>query len=237
LPGFAPHAIAVHALALLLALNRKIPQTLGRVSQGDFTTDGLMGFNLHEKTIGIIGLGRIGSTFARIMLGFGCRIIAFDPLKRTDSTIEDIMFLSLKELFKQSDIISLHCDQNELSSGIVSWKALKTVKPNLILINTARGKLVDTAAVLDALKEHKISGYGADVYENDEAVFLHKFGSIEKIKDPLLMSLIQQPGVIITPHIGYLTFDAMQQAARTIINELTYYESRCTNEPFDQLMI
>jgi len=130
----------------------------------------------------------------------------------------------------------LHCDQNEFSSGIVSRTALKSVKPNLILINTARGKLVDTKAVLEALKEHRISGYGADVYENEENTFYHKFDSIDAIRDPLLISLIQQPGVLLTPHLGFLTMEAMQQVARTVINELTYYES-LNNGSGDQLMV
>jgi D-lactate dehydrogenase len=236
LAGFAPHAIAEHAVALLLSLNRRIPQAYERVNQGDFSAEGLMGFNLYRKTVGIIGLGRIGSTFAGIVHGFGCKVIAFDPLKKADSAIEDITFVSLKELFKQSDIISLHCDQNELSSGIISREALKSAKPDLILINTARGELVDTEAVLDALKEHRISGYGADVYANEGNVFYHKFNSLEDVNDPLLASLIRQPGVLLTPHIGFLTAEAMQQVARTVINELTYYEN-LTNGTADQLII
>lgn len=236
LPGFAPHAIAEHAVALLLSLNRRIPQAFERINQGYFSVEGLMGFNLCKKTVGIIGLGRIGSTFARIMLGFGCKIIAFDPLKRVDPTIEDITFVPLKELFKQSDIISLHCEQNEISSGIISRAALQSVRPNLILINTAGGELVDTEAVLNALKEHRISGYGADVYANEKNVFYHKFDSLEEVNDTLLISLIRQPGVLLTPHIGFLTSEAMHQVARTVINELTYFEN-LTNGTADQLII
>lgn len=236
LPGFAPHAIAEHAVALLLSLNRKTPQTFERVQQGDLSVEGLMGFNLFEKTVGVIGMGRIGRTFARIMLGFGCKVIAYDEVKNNGSIAEGVAYVSLKELFKQSDIISLHCDLNESNSGIVSRTALKSVKPNLILINTARGKLVDTKAVLDALKDHRISGYGADVYENEEDAFYHKFGSLDKINDPLLVSLIRQPGVLLTPHLGFLTFEAMQQVARTVINELTYYENQ-NNGSADRLII
>jgi D-lactate dehydrogenase len=236
LPGFSPHAVAEHAVALLLSLNRKISEAFERVRQGDFSVDGLMGFNLCGKTVGVIGMGRIGGAFARIMLGFGCKVMAFDASKKIDLNTEGISYVSLKEIFKQSDIISLHCDLNTLSSELVNRATLKSVKPNLILINTARGKLVDTKAVLDALKEHRISGYGADVYENEAKTFYHKFGSLDKVNDPLLTSLIQQPGVVLTPHIGFLTTEAMQQLARTVINELTYYESQ-TDGSSDRLMI
>lgn len=236
LPGFAPHAIAEHAVALLLSLNRKIPQTFERVHQGDLSVDGLMGFNLCKKIVGVIGMGRIGSVFARIMVGFGCKVIAFDPKKSTDATNEDVTFVSLKELFKQSDIISLHCDQNEFNLRIISRTALQSAKPNLILINTARGKLVDTRAILDALKEKRISGYGADVYENEENTFHHKFELLDTVSDSLLVSLIRQPGVLLTPHVGFLTMEAMQQVACTVINELTYYES-LNNGSGDRLMI
>lgn len=236
LPGFAPHAIAEHAVALLLSLNRKIPQISERVHQGDFSVENIMGSNFCGKTVGIIGMGRIGNAFARIMLGFGCKVIAFDSEKKTDSNTGWVTHVPLKELFKQSDIISIHCNLNEFSSEIVDRAALLSVKPNLILINTARGKLVDTRAVLDALKEHRIRGYGADVYENEGNIFYHKFDSLDAINDPLLASLIRQPGVLLTPHVGFLTAEAMQQVARTVINELTYYEN-LTNGSSDRLII
>jgi D-lactate dehydrogenase len=236
LPGFAPHAIAEHAVALLLSLNRKTPQAFENVNRGDFSCKGMMGFNLYGKTVGIIGLGRIGTTFARIMIGFGCKIITFDPSSKTDLNSSDFIHVSLKELFRQSDIISLHCDLNEFSAGIVSRAALQSVKPNLVLINTARGQLVDTQAVIDALTEHRISGYGADVYENEGDIFYYKFDSLDKAGDPLLASLIKQPNVLLTPHLGFLTVESMQQAARTILNELTYYEN-LTNGSSDRLMI
>jgi len=236
LPGFAPHAIAEHAVALLLSLVRKTPQIFERVQHGNFSIEGLMGFNLYGKTVGIIGMGRIGSCFARIMLGFGCNVLAYDPVKKNDLISDGVTYVSLKKIFEQSDIISLHCALNEFNTGIISRSVLKSVKPDLILINTARGNLVDTTAVLDALKEHRISGYGADVYEKEGNAFYHKFESLRKVNDPLLVSLIKQPGVLLTPHLGFLTFEAMQQVARTVINELTYYENM-NNGSADRLMV
>jgi len=236
LPGFAPHAIAEHAAALLLSVTRKIPLALERVRQGDFTLEGLAGSNLYEKTVGIIGMGRIGRAFARIMLGFGCKLLGHDQRGDADTGMPEVEIVSVDELLKRSDIISLHCDMNQFTIPVIDQAALKAVKPGLVLLNTAGGQLVDTKALVKALKEGRIGAYAADVYQNERDIFQRKFDSPDKIPDPLLISLLSQPGVLLTPHLGFLTAEAMHQVARTVINEITYYEN-LTGGTTDRLMI
>lgn len=236
LAGFAPHAIAEHAVGLLLSISRKIPAALDRVRRGDFTLDGLMGFNLYEKTVGVIGMGRIGRAFAQIMLGFGCKVIGHDSRGDAGSGMPDVKNVSLAELLTQSDIISLHCDLNQFTSPVIDEAALNSVKPGCVLINTAGGELVDTRALLEAIGQQRISGYGADVYQGERDIFQRKFDSLDKIDDPTLVSLITHPGVLLTPHLGFLTMEAMHQVARTVINEITYFEN-LTGGPADRLMI
>lgn len=235
LPGFAPHAIAEHAVALLLTLNRKIHLTYEKIMQGDFMIRGQMGFNLQGKTIGVIGMGRIGFTFAKIMLGFGCKVIAFDESKKNDYIHPGIVYVSLKELLQQSHIISMHCNLNEANTRIINQDTLKDVRPGAVIVNTARGKLVDTKAILEALKKDKLGGYAADVYESEQDIFHKKFSSLNKIKDPLLKELIRNPKVLFTPHQAFYTREAMKQMVQTVVNELTYFEG--LNEPGQSLMI
>jgi D-lactate dehydrogenase len=236
LPGFAPHAIAEHAAGLLLSATRKIPRALARVRRGDFSLDGLAGSNLYEKTVGVIGMGRIGRAFARIMLGFGCKLLGHDQRDDAGAGLPEVEIVSLDELLKRSDIISLHCDMNQYTTPVIDYAALEAVKPGVVLVNTAGGQLVDTQALLTSLKEGRIGAYAADVYQNERDLFQRKFDSLDSVTDPVLVSLVSQPGVLLTPHLGFLTVEAMHQVARTVVNEITYYEN-LTGGTADQLMI
>lgn len=236
LPGYAPRAIAEHAVALLLGLNRKIHLASARVRQGDFSIEGLGGTTLYHKTVGIVGLGRIGSAFARIMSGFGCYILATDLKQNAGALYDDMQLLSFSDLLRHADVISLHCSLNEATARVINAGSLRNVRPGALLINTARGKLVDTRAVLEALDEGLLGGYAADVYEHEEAFFHHTFPSLDAVEDPLLRMLATHPRVLLTAHQAFFTTEAMQQIARTVVNELTYYESLTGGEA-DRLIV
>lgn len=237
LPGYSPRAIAEHAVALLLALNRKIHIASERVRNGNFSIEGLMGFNLYGKTAGIVGIGRVGKAFAEIMRGFGCKVLAYDTDQKINHVVSnDVVLVSLPELLNKSDIISLHCSLNDSSEAIINTKALRLMKLGAVLINTARGKLVDTEALLDALDKGLLNAYGADVYERESTFFYETHKSLAEVNDRVLRTLIQHPQVLLTAHQAFFTKEAMQQMVRTLINELTYQES-LTGGLSDKLMI
>lgn len=225
LPGYSPAAVAEYATALILALNRKIHMAYMRTMQGNFTLDGLMGFNIHGKVIGIIGMGRVGHAFARIMEGFGCIILSYDVERNEGYIKEGIQYVSLEELLEKSDIISIHSSIDYDGQGkIINSDTIKLIKKKALLINTSRGKLVDTQEVLKALENERLGGYGADVYENEAGIFHHIFQSLDGVNDPLLKKLIGRPDVLITSNQAHFTREAMRQSAKTVINELTFYE-------------
>jgi D-lactate dehydrogenase len=170
------------------------------------------------------------------MLGFGCNLLGHDARGDAGAGMPEVEIVSLDELLKRSDVISLHCDMNQFTTPVIDQAALKAVKPGLILVNTAGGQLVDTNALLKALKEGRIGAYAADVYHHERDIFLRSFGSLDNVTDPVLVSLVSQPGVLLTPHLGFLTVEAMHQVARTVINEITYYEN-LTGGTTDRLMI
>jgi D-lactate dehydrogenase len=236
LPGYSPRAIAEHAVTLLLTLNRKIHIASERIRNGNFSIDDLMGFNLYDKTVGIVGKGRIGNAFAEIMKGFGCHILVNDTKQNINIIHDGLQIVSLSELLQQSDIISLHCSLDDSSKAMINTQTLQLVKPGAVLINTARGKLVDTKAVLEALDKGPLGAYAADVYENESMFFHQAFKFLDEIPDPVLKTLIQHPRVLLTAHQAFFTREAMQQMARTVINELTYQES-LTGGLSDRLMI
>lgn len=236
LPGYSPQAIAEFTAALLLGLNRKTHLAFEKTHTGNFSVKGLMGYNLHKKAVGIIGMGRIGQAFAGIMKGFDCRILANDLKKSAIPVPGNMQYVTLSYLLEHADIISLHCSLDEANTYMINKEALEKIKPGAILINTARGKLVDSKAILEALKKGSLGGYAADVYENESKIFYHTFNSVDEIDDPVLKELIQQPNVLLTAHQAYLTKEAMYQIARTTIHELTYYES-LHDESASRLMI
>ncbi|MDE3740829.1 2-hydroxyacid dehydrogenase [Maribacter polysaccharolyticus] len=221
-PDYSPNAIAEHAVALLLAANRKIHVADRQVRQYNFRQEALLGFDLVGKTMGIIGTGRIGSIMSRIMHGFGCKIIAND-IHMDDNLIAEygVEYVDLPQLYKQADIISLHVPLTAATHHMVDGKAFGKMKPNVFLLNTARGAVVDTKALINALRDKKLGFYAADVYEKEKGLFF-KDNSPNGIKDETLIALLSFPNVLLTPHQAYVTKEAL-----TNIAEITFYNLDC----------
>ena len=217
---YSPHAIAEHATALLLALNRKIVLANTQVHKYNFLQDGLLGFNLHGKTVGIIGTGRIGSIMAKIMHGFGCKILAYDQAPDYD-LIElcNVTYTPLNELCEESDIISLHIPMNYENYYFINKEKLSLMKNSTILINTSRGELVDTKALIEALEAKNIAGYATDVYEKEKGIFF-KDHSKNGIKDERLKKLLSLTNVLLTPHQAFITKEALTNIAEITFDNL-----------------
>lgn len=226
-PKYSPHAVAEHALGLLLCLNRKYHKSYLRIREGNFELRGLLGFDLYQKTIGIVGLGAIGCVFANICHGLGMHVIGYDPVPVVSPFIK---MHSLIEVFQQSDIISLHCPLNAESKHIVDANAISQMKSGVILINTGRGGLIDSKALIKGLKNQKIGAVGLDVYEQESAVFFEDH-SLEIIEDDILMRLMTFPNVLITSHQGFLTKEALQTIAKTTFKNLNQLQQNkhCPN--------
>lgn len=222
-PTYSPHSVAEHAVTLLMALNRKIHKAYQRTKRNNFTLDGLMGFDLYGKRIGIIGTGKIGVAFARIMLGFGCHVIAYDKVRSAVLQQLGVEYLPLDELLAESDVISLHCPLKSDTYHLINTAALARMKPGAYLINTSRGGLLDTPAVLKALQTGRLGALGMDVYELEDEFFFSDW-SDKELPDADLNNLTHQPNVLVTSHQGFLTREAMQQIANTTLNNLTYLE-------------
>ncbi len=222
-PAYSPHAVAEHTLAMILTLNRKTHLAYDRVRDGNFSLERLMGFVLHNRTVGVIGTGAIGRTFARLMQGVGCRVVAYDPYPNEELQQQGVEFLELEELFAESDIISLHCPLTKETHYIINEQAIGHMKDNVMLINTSRGGLVDTKAVVRALKHHKIGYFGLDVYEQEENIFFEDLsGSI--IQDDIITRLMTFPNVLITSHQAFFTQEAMTSIAETTLQNVRDFE-------------
>ena len=218
--AYSPHAVAEFAVGLILTLNRKLHRAYHRVHDMDFRLDGLMGFDLYNKTVGVIGTGQIGKVFAQIMLGFGCHVVASDPDPDKDLIERGVNYVNLNDLFKTSDIISLHLPLNKNTQHIIDKEAIELMKPHVMLINTGRGGLIETRALIDALKANKIGSAGLDVYEEEEQVFFHDF-SESIMPDDALARLITFPNVLVTSHQAFLTKEALTNIADTTIDNLS----------------
>jgi D-lactate dehydrogenase len=201
-PGYSPYSVAEHAVALLMGLVRHIPLAHERVLQGNFAINGLTGQDLHGKTVGVIGTGRIGQAFSQIMLGFGCRLLAYDIKENPALLSAGGQYVSLPTLLAESDVISLHCPLNAQTALLLNAEALSQLKPSAIVVNSSRGKLVDTAAILDALDNNKLGGYAADVYAQENQWF-HRDFSGKPITDDELNRLRLHPRVLLTAHQGF----------------------------------
>jgi len=224
---YSPHSVAEHAAALLLALNRHIPIAHERVLANDFRLDGLMGFDLYGKTVGIIGAGRIGMVFAGIMRGFGCSIIAYDPFPDPEFARAGARFVSLVDLAAQSDAISLHCPLNPDTKHLLDADFFASCKPGTLLVNTSRGPVLDTKASLAALRSGHLGGLALDVYEFEAGLFFEDHSQSE-LADPLLAELQQLPNVLITGHQGFFTREAFSTICQTTIDSFTAYEKGAT---------
>jgi len=223
-PAYSPEAVAEHCFALLLTLVRKTHRAFNRVREQNFSLDGLEGFNLHGKTFGALGAGRIGQCAMRIARGFGCKIIAYDPYENPQIAADvGFDYVSLERLLSHADIISLHLPLSEQSHHIIDAKALAHMRQGAVIINTSRGALIDTHAVIDALKSGKVAGVGLDVYEMEEGVFFHDLSN-SLLQDDMLARLMTFPNVLITSHQGFLTREALRAIAETTLGNADAFE-------------
>ena len=222
-PAYSPHAVAEHALALIMTLNRKTHKAYNRVREGNFSLQRLTGFDVFGKTVGVIGTGKIGQCFARIMQGLGCKVLAFDIIANKNLEAVGVQYLPLMEVLKQSDIISLHCPLTEQTKHLVNETSLKVMKDGVMLINTSRGGLIDTKAAIVALKKGKLGYLGIDVYEQEEKLFFHDL-SENIIEDDVIMRLLSFSNVLITAHQGFLTDEALTQIALVTLQNMSDFE-------------
>lgn len=218
-PAYSPHAVAEHAVALILALNRRLHRAYNRTREGDFTLHGLTGFDLVGKTVGIVGTGQIGATFARIMAGFGCQLLAYDPFPNPAVEALGARYLDLPELLAQSQIISLHCPLTEASRYLINQQSLAHMQPGAMLINTGRGGLVDTPALIEALKSGQLGYLGLDVYEEEARLFFEDRSDLP-LQDDVLARLLTFPNVIVTAHQAFLTREALAAIAETTLHNI-----------------
>lgn len=222
-PAYSPNAVAEHAFALLLGLNRKIHKAYNRTRDFDFRLAGLVGTNLEGKTAGIVGTGKIGMCFASICKGLSMKIKAYDPYPNHENGLE---YCSLDELLSESDVVSLHCPLTKETYHLLDSERISMMKRGSVVINTSRGQLIDTKALLTALQEKKLGGAGLDVYEEEEDFFFEDF-SQTGINDDVFSLLVTLPNVLVTSHQGFLTAEALQSIAKTTIENLdAFFEGK-----------
>lgn len=217
-PAYSPEAVAEHALALVLTLNRKTHKAYNRVREQNFLLNGLLGFNLHGKTVGVIGTGNIGKAFCKIMAGLGCEVKAFDLVANKEMEAIGVTYAPLIEVL-QTDIVSLHCPLNEQTRHLINADTIAMMKKGAMLINTSRGGLVDTQAVIAGLSSGHIGYLGMDVYEQEEHLFFRDL-STDIIKDDAIQRLMSFPNVLVTAHQAFFTEEAMEQIAVTTLNNI-----------------
>ena len=219
-PAYSPHAVAEHTVALLLTLNRKIHRAYNRVREQNFSLSGLVGFDLHGKTIGIVGTGKIGRVTAQIFRGFGCRVLAHDPQPMLEWAAEHgVAYTGLDKLLAGSDVVSLHLPLTSETHYMLNVDTIALMKPGSFLVNTSRGKLIDTTAVIDALKTGHLGGVALDVYEEEEGIFFEDHSGLP-LQDDELSRLLTFPNVLITSHQAFLTHEALAQIAGTTLDNL-----------------
>ncbi|TBW29992.1 2-hydroxyacid dehydrogenase [Gramella sp. KN1008] len=230
-PAYSPEAVAEHAVALILTLNRKTHKAYNRVREGNFSLNRLIGFNLYKKTVGVIGTGKIGATFCHIMKGFGCRIIAFDKYESDELKQLGVEYKPLDEVFKEADMLSLHCPLTPDTRHMINKDSLSLMKDGVMIINTSRGGLIDTADIIKGLSSRKIGYLGIDVYEQEENLFFQDL-SESIIEDDMLLRLNSFPNVLITSHQAFFTKEAMEEITHTTLNNIhEFKEGRSlTNE-------
>ncbi len=234
-PAYSPQAIAEHAVALILTLNRKTHKAYNRVRENNFSVDNLMGFNLYGKTIGVIGTGNIGSAFCTIMQGFGCKVIAYDIEESDDLKERNIQYVSFDDLLIQSDIISIHCPLTTTTKYLLNANSFAKMKKGMMLINTSRGAIINTADAIQALKSGQVGYLGIDVYEGEQNLFFKDL-SQSIIQDDLIERLMSFNNVLITPHQAFFTKEAVEQIALITIKNFTDFEmgKLLENEVMDQ---
>lgn len=218
-PAYSPYAVAEHAIAMLLCLNRNLQHAYVRVREFNFTLAGLTGFDLHGKTAGVVGMGRIGRVFASLCKGFGMKVVAYDAYP---SEMEGVEFLPLDEVLSKADIVSLHCPLTSETHHMIDRKSISKMKKGAILINTSRGGLVDSIALLGALKTGRLGGAALDVYEEEAGLF-YEDQSYRIVQDDIIARLISLPNVLVTSHQAFLTKEALSNIAETTMDNITSY--------------
>jgi len=222
-PAYSPYAVAEHAVALLLTLNRKIHRAYNRVRELNFSLGGLVGFDLHGKTVGIVGTGKIGKIAAQIFRGFGCDVIAYDPFPQTDwAAGNGVRYVEMDTLLADSDIVSLHMPLTKETFHLLDGKSISRMKHGAYLVNTSRGKLVESKAVIVALKSGQLGGVALDVYEEEEGVFFEDHSG-EALQDDVLSRLLTFPNVLVTSHQAFLTEEALRAIAETTVDSISCF--------------
>lgn len=232
-PAYSPYAVAEHAIALLLTLNRKTHRAYNRVREQNFALDGLMGFDLHGKVAGVVGTGKIGRCVVAILKGFGCNVLAFDPTPHPECIARGVRYVELPTLLAESDVVTLHCPLTPATKHMIDRRALAAMKPGAYLINTGRGALIDTADLITALKSGRLGAVGLDVYEEEADLFFRDL-SMTPIQDDIFARLMTFPNVLITGHQGFFTREALANIADTTAANLTGFETG--NVPTDNLV-
>jgi D-lactate dehydrogenase len=220
---YSPNSVAEHAVALLMAINRKIHRAYNRTRDSNFSLDGLIGFDLAGKTVAVVGTGKIGRVFAKIMLGFGCEVIGYDPQQSPEFKAMGARYAQPGEIGEKADVVSLHCPLTPATHHIINAQTLTRAKPGALLINTSRGGLIDTEAVVDALKSGQLGGLAIDVYEQEADLFFRDLSSVV-ITDDLIQRLISFPNVIVTGHQAFLTREALTTICETTLRSVTAFE-------------
>jgi D-lactate dehydrogenase len=231
-PEYSPYAVAEHTVALMLAMNRKLVKAHNRIREGNFSLDGLTGFDMHGKTVGIIGFGKIGQVVASIVKGFGCTVIAHDPDPKLNSDNHlGVQFMDIDSLCRASDIITLHAPLTEQTKYLIDRNRIKIMKKGVMLVNTSRGGLINTKDAIDGLKSSQIGYMGLDVYEEEKGLFFEDHSS-EILQDDVISRLMTFQNVLITSHQAFLTDTALQNIADVTISNLDDFETRnaCPNE-------
>jgi D-lactate dehydrogenase len=223
-PAYSPFAVAEHTVGLMLALNRKVYWANSRVKEGNFSLDGLLGFDMRGRTVGLVGTGKIGECVAKILNGFGCNIIAYDAYQNPACLEMGVEYVERDELFARSDIISLHCPLFEETHHLINMDAIAKMKKGVMIINTSRGALIDTKAAIEGLKSEKIGYLGIDVYEEEEELFFED-KTFEIRTDDVFARLTTFPNVVITGHQAYFTEEAVSAIAKTTLENISAYES------------
>jgi Lactate dehydrogenase and related dehydrogenases len=223
-PDYSPQSVAEHAVGLMLALNRKLIRANDQVHQNNFLLNDLVGYNLHNKTVGIIGTGRIGTSVASILHGFGCTILAYDPVRNYKLEQQcNVFYTDLNSLCNKSDIITIHVPLNPNTHYLINQQLINQMKPGVMLINTSRGAVVNTEDILKALQIGRIAYFGTDVYEHEKGLFFYDHRN-EQLNDPVLKSLLSCPNVIVTPHQAFATREALTNIAGTTIRNIVAWK-------------
>src|SRR5690606_24837095 len=222
-PEYSPHAVAEHTLGLILTLNRKLHRAYHRVRENDFSLDGLLGFDLAGKTVAVIGTGKVGTVFSSIMLGLGCKLVAYDLSPNRELEARGVRYLPLEEIWPVADIVSLHCPLSPDNYHMINAEVLAQMKPGVMLINTGRGGLIDTRAVIAGLKSQKVGYLGLDVYEEEADLFFEDYSN-QLLQDDVFARLLTFSNVVITGHQAFFTHEAMSAIADVTLANIDHFE-------------